>query len=137
MNNKESEDYSDIIHLPHHVSHNHPQMTMMARAAQFAPFSALTGFNSVIHETARLTDHEIILEDDANYRLNTVLSTLMERLEEHPTISVSYFMPDEQKSGGKYASVTGQLKRINDFEQVMIMVDGTTIPLAHVMDIQY
>ena len=85
-----TEDYSDIINLPHHVSHNHPQMPMMARAAQFAPFAALTGYDAVIHETARQTDKQVELEEYDNERLNRIFSELMDSLEEHPVVTVSY-----------------------------------------------
>ena len=42
--------YADIIDLPHHVSKRHPQMSMLNRAAQFAPFAALTGYDAAINE---------------------------------------------------------------------------------------
>ena len=101
-----TEDYSDIINLPHHVSHNHPQMPMMARAAQFAPFAALTGYDAVIHETARQTDKQVELEEYDNERLNRIFSELMDSLEEHPVVTVSYFKPDEHKADGERNSNT-------------------------------
>ena len=134
---KVREEYADIIDLPHHVSRRHPQMSKMARAAQFAPFAALTGYDAVIHESARLTYTKMILEEDDNERLNRIMSMLMYTVEEHPSITVSFFKPDNRKAGGAYVSVSGQLKRIDDYEQAIIMVDGTMIPLAHVIDIQY
>lgn len=134
---KVREEYADIIDLPHHVSRRHPQMSKMARAAQFAPFAALTGYDAVIHESARLTDTKMILEEDDNERLNRIMSMLMDTVEEHPSITVSFFKPDNRKAGGAYVSVSGQLKRIDDYEQAIIMVDGTMIPLAHIIDIQY
>ena len=131
------EDYSDIINLPHHVSRNHPQMPMMARAAQFAPFAALTGYDTVIHETARLTDKQVELEEYDNERLNRIFSELMDRLEEHPVVTVSYFKPDEHKAGGAYVTVTGQLKKIDTYKQIMKMEDGTVIPIGSIMDLQF
>ena len=103
-----TEDYSDIINLPHHVSHNHPQMPMMARAAQFAPFAALTGYDTVIHETARLTDKQVKLEEYDNERLNRMFAELMSILDNHPKITVSYFLPDERKAGGSYNTTSGK-----------------------------
>ena len=126
------EDYSDIINLPHHVSRNHPQMPMEVRAAQFAPFAALTGYDAVIHETARLTDKQVELEEYDNDRLNRIDS-----LEEHPMVTVSYFKPDEHKAGGAYVTVTGQLKKIDTYEQIMKMEDGTVIPIGSIMDLQF
>ena len=132
-----TEDYSDIINLPHHVSHNHPQMPMEARAAQFAPFAALTGYDAVIHETARQTDKQVELEDYDNERLNRIFSELMDSLEEHPVVTVSYFKPDEHKAGGAYVTVTGQLKKIDTYEQLMVMENGTAIPIGNIMDLQF
>ena len=131
------EDYSDIINLPHHVSGNHPQMPMEARAAQFAPFAALTGYDAVIHETARQTDKQVELEEYDNERLNRIFSELMDSLEEHPVVTVSYFKPDEHKAGGAYMTVTGQLKKIDTYEQLMVMENGTAIPIDNIMDLQF
>ena len=132
-----TEDDSDIINLPQHVSRNHPQMPMMARAAQFAPFAALTGYDAVIHETARQTDKQVELEEYDNERLNRIFSELMDSLEEHPVVTVSYFKPDEHKAGGAYVTVTGQLKKIDTYEQLMVMEDGTAIPIGNIMDLQF
>ena len=131
------EDYFDIIDLPHHVSRNHPQMPMEARAAQFAPFAALTGYDAVIHETARLTDKQVELEEYDNDRLNRIFSELMDSLEEHPVVTVSYFKPDEHKAGGAYMTVSGKLKKIDTYEQIMKMEDGTVIPIGSIMDLQF
>ena len=132
-----TEDYSDIINLPHHVSRNHPQMPMEARAAQFAPFAALTGYDAVIHETARLTDKQVELEEYDNDRLNRIFSELMDSLEKHPMVTVSYFKPDEHKAGGAYMTVSGKLKKIDTYEQIMKMEDGTVIPIGSIMDLQF
>ena len=132
-----TEDYSDIINLPHHVSKNHPQMPMEARAAQFAPFAALTGYDAVIHETARLTDKQVELEEYDNDRLNRIFSELMDSLEKHPMVTVSYFKPDEHKAGGAYMTVSGKLKKIDTYEQIMKMEDGTVIPIGSIMDLQF
>ena len=131
------EDYLDIINLPHHVSRNHPQMPMEARAAQFAPFAALTGYDAVIHETARLTDKQVELEEYDNDRLNRIFSELMDSLEKHPMVTVSYFKPDEHKAGGAYMTVSGKLKKIDTYEQIMKMEDGTVIPIGSIMDLQF
>ena len=131
------EDYFDIINLPHHVSRNHPLMPMEARAAQFAPFAALTGYDAVIHETARLTDKQVELEEYDNDRLNRIFSELMDSLEKHPMVTVSYFKPDEHKAGGAYMTVSGKLKKIDTYEQIMKMEDGTVIPIGSIMDLQF
>ncbi len=130
-----TEDYSDIINLPHHVSRNHPQMPMEARAAQFAPFAALTGYDAVINETARLTDRQVELEEYDNERLNRKFAELMTILDNHPEITVSYFLPDERKAGGRYTTASGTVKKIDTYEQLLWMDDGTKIPIANIMDI--
>ena len=132
-----TEDYSDIINLPHHVSHNHPQMPMMARAAQFAPFAALTGYDAVIHETARLTDRQVELEEYGNERLNRKFAELMTILDNHPEIMVSYFLPDERKTGGCYTTASGMIKKIDTYEHLLWMDDGTKIPFANIIDLVF
>ena len=132
-----TDDYSDIINLPHHVSKSHPQMSREARAAQFAPFAALTGYDDVIHETARLTDEQVELEEHDNNRLNRKFAELTDAMEEHPKITVTYFKPDELKAGGAYVSITGTLKKVDTYEQLMIFDDGNEIPIAHIVDLQF
>ena len=131
-----TEDYSDIINLPHPVSKNHPQMPMAARAAQFAPFAALTGYDSVIHETERLTDKQVELEDYDNNQLNRVFTRLVEHLNEHPQIVVSYFKPDERKDGGSYMTISGRVKKIDELGHAMIMEEGISIPIPMVASIE-
>ncbi|MBR3399993.1 MAG: hypothetical protein IKH08_09460 [Prevotella sp.] len=131
------DEYDDIINLPHHVSKNHRQMPMEMRAAQFAPFAALTGYDAVINETARLTDQQVELEDYDNERLNRKYAELIENISEHPVITVSYFKPDKRKGGGAYVSKTGHIKKVDTYEQLMIMEDGTSIPLAAIVDIVF
>lgn len=130
-----NEDYSDIINLPHHRSRNHTPMSMMARAAQFAPFAALSGYDAVINETARLTDSRLELEDYDNDRLNRRMAELMDSENTHPEVTVSFFMPDSRKKGGSYRSITARLKKIDTYEKLLIMEDGTAIPFANIMDI--
>ena len=132
-----TEDYSDIINLPHHVSHNHPQMPMEARAAQFAPFAALTGYDAVIHETARLTDRHVELEEYDNERLNRMFAELMSILDNHPKITVSYFLPDERKAGGSYNTTSGKVMKIDTYEHLLWMDDGTKIPITDIIDLVF
>lgn len=131
------DEYDDIINLPHHVSKNHRQMSMEMRAAQFAPFAALTGYDAVINETARLTDQQVELEDYDNERLNRKYAELIENISEHPVITVSYFKPDKHKGGGAYVSKTGHIKKVDTYEQLMLMENGTAIPLAAIVDIVF
>lgn len=121
--------YEDIIHLPHHVSAVHPPMPMEVRAAQFSPFAALTGYEEAIRETGRLTEEKAELEEDEAEELDRRLSMLQERIGDRPEISVTYFKPDARKSGGAYVTAVGRLRKIDMFDRVLVMVDGTRIPL--------
>ena len=132
-----TDNYDDIINLPHHVSTRHPQMSMMNRAAQFAPFAALTGHSAAIEETARLTESQQELADEDNEILNQKMTYLREVINEHPTISITYFEPDKRKSGGRYMSIEGQLQNIDDYNQTIVLKNGETIPLKSILDIQF
>lgn len=129
-------EYDDIINLPHHVSKVHPQMSMMNRAAQFAPFAALTGHAAAIEETARLTDEQHELADEDSEALNQKMAYLRETINEHPTIIITYFEPDKKKAGGKYKSIEGQLQNIDDYTQTIILKSGVNVPFASILDIQ-
>ena len=131
-----SDDYKDIINLPHHVSSKRPQMPMLDRAAQFSPFAALTGYDDAIHETGRLTDKKIDLSEEEKEALDRKQQILMERLGDHPALTVTYFVPDAKKSGGAYLTKIGNLKRIDEYERWMMLTDGTKIPLDDVADIE-
>lgn len=128
-------DYSDIIDHPHHVSRTHPQMSMHDRAAQFSPFAALTGFDAAVAEEARVTDRRIELEEDERQRLNERLRILSEHIEEQPEVSITYFVPDERKDGGAYVTNTGALKKIDEYEHVLIMTDGVKIPIREIIEV--
>ena len=128
--------YDDIIHLPHHVSKTRPQMSMMDRAAQFSPFAALTGYDAAIKETGRLTDEKIELGEETKAVLDRKQRYLSDMISVQPEITVTYFLPDEKKSGGTYLAVTGKLKRIDEYERMMILTDGKKIPLDDIMDIE-
>ena len=126
--------YDEIMGLPHHVSKTRPQMPMSDRAAQFAPFAALTGYDSAIKETGRLTNERIELDEDALTALNVKYQFLMDALDEEPEIKITYFKPDERKAGGEYVSAIGAVKKIDDFERLITMQDGTRIPMDDVYD---
>ena len=127
--------YNEIMRLPHHVSKTRPQMPMSDRAAQFAPFAALTGYDAAIKETGRLTDERIELDVEALSALDMKYQLLMEALDEAPEVTITYFQPDERKAGGKYVSAVGTVKKIDDFERRTTMRDGTRIPMDDVLSI--
>lgn len=128
--------YDEIIDLPHHVSKTRPQMPMSDRAAQFSPFAALTGYDSAIKETGRLTDEKIELGEESLTALNARYQMLMDVLAEGPEVRITYFKPDERKAGGTYVTITGAIRKIDDFEQIIIMQDGTRIPMGDVLSLE-
>lgn len=121
---------------PHHVSKTRPQMPMSDRAAQFAPFAALTGYDAAIKETGRLTDERIELDVEVLSALDMKYQLLMEALDEAPEVIITYFRPDERKAGGKYVSAVGAVKKIDDFERRITMQDGAKIPMDDVLSIE-
>ena len=128
--------YDDIIGLPHHVSATHPQMSRLDRAAQFAPFAALTGYGAAIKETARLTDERAELGEYELMELNAGIQMLMERIDEHPQVEITYFKPDERKDGGAYLTVKSRAKRLNEYERFLLLEDGTEIPFNDIYTIE-
>ena len=125
--------YDDIIRLPHHFSQNHPHMSMHDRAAQFAPFAALTGYEAAVGETARLTTERRELDAQEAEELNRRLTELAARLPDHPEVTVEYFVPDDRKAGGAYVTVTGRVRHVSVPEQTLVMEDGTEIPMEDII----
>ena len=128
--------YDDIINLPHHVSKTRPQMSMLDRAAQFSPFAALTGYDAAIKETGRLTDEKIELDEDTKAALDMKQAYLIEMIDEQPEITIIYFLPDARKVGGAYVTVTGNLKRFDEYERLLILTNGKKIPMDDIADIE-
>ena len=133
MNNR----YDEIMELPHHVSKTLPQMPLSDRAAQFAPFAALTGYDSAIKETGRLTDERIELDEEALAALDRKYQLLMDTLDDAPEVTIIYFQPDERKAGGQYVSATGTVKKVDTFGRRILLQDGTRIPLDSVYDLRF
>lgn len=127
--------YDDIIHLPHHRSVSRPHMTLHDRAAQFAPFAALTGHEEAIEETARLTDSEIVLDETAIAAINAKLYEISQRLSEKPVVSITYFRPDAHKEGGAYLTDVGFIRKIDKEEKVLFMDSGIRIPMDRIVEL--
>ena len=125
-----------IINLPHPTSAKHPRMPLSDRAAQFAPFAALSGHSAALVETARLTDQRMELDEDARAALDSKQQLLLERIKERPEITVTWFQPDAKKDGGRYIVSTGRLKRIHEADQVLILVDGLRIPIGDIVELE-
>ena len=131
-----SHKYDDIINLPHHVSKKHPQMSLHDRAAQFSPFAALTGHKAAINEIARLTDEKQILSEDVIAKLNEQLNLIKENIGTNQTVTITYFVPDDKKSGVAYISHTGVVKKIDEYNHTVILTDKTVIPIEQISEIQ-
>ncbi|MBQ6239359.1 MAG: hypothetical protein IJK56_03240 [Firmicutes bacterium] len=127
--------YEDIIHLPHPVSRKHKPMSLHDRAAQFAPFAALTGYEDMVEETARQTDPCKDLEEDARELLDARFALLCMDGELHPQIRVTYFNADKLKDGGAYLTVSGILQSADTEKRLIRMQDGSRIRLEDIIDI--
>lgn len=128
--------YDDIINLPHHTSPTRPRMSAIDRAAQFSPFAALTGYDAAVKETARLTDERIEIDEYMKEALDARIQIIAEHLSDKPEISITYFVPDDRKDGGAYITITGTVKKIDAYEQTIIMTDGTIIPVYEIIQIE-
>ena len=126
-------EYDDIINLPHHQSPTRPHMSNYDRAAQFAPFAALTGYGDAVKETERLTEGRVELYEEEKAALDEKLRFVLQNGQQ---ASITYFKPDRKKSGGAYLSAVGSIKKIDGLERILVMEDGTMIPLDDILDIQ-
>ncbi len=129
------DEYEDIINLSRPVS-KHAKMSLYQRSAQFAPFSALTGYEGQVKETARLTDKRIELNEEAKSDLDFKIQVIQEMLLNNPDVEITYFIPDERKDGGKYETIKNKIKKIDNYNQTIIMQDGLKIPIKEIIDIR-
>ena len=127
--------YTDMLNLPHPVSESHPRMTIQNRAAQFAPFAALTGYEDAVKEASRLTDEKVDLDENSKELLDEKLQFIGEHLKEQPEISITYFEPDEKKEGGAYRTLTDCVKKIDFYTQTVVLQNGTQIQIKDIMEI--
>lgn len=127
--------YDDIIKLPHHVSTNHPRMSMHDRAAQFAPFAALVGYDDAVAETARLTESRPELDEQEQRELNAKLCALADHIQDQPEVRIRYFVPDEWKSGGAIVEVCGIVKKLMAADGTIVLTDGTAIPISDIVEL--
>ena len=128
--------YDKIINLPHHVSSTRPHMSMIDRAAQFSPFAALTGYDAAVKETARLTEQKIELDEYEKAALDQRILLLQEHLKELPEVTITHFVPDERKDGGKYVSITEAVKKIDTYEKQIVLVDKSKISIENILSIE-
>lgn len=133
MNNQNK--YNDIINLEHHISKSHKQMSLENRAVQFAPFSALTGYDEAIKETTRITQNRIELDEELKHTLNKKLICIQSQISSNPRVTITYFVPDSKKLGGKYQTVTGNVRKIDKYNKIIILINGLKIPIIEIIDI--
>lgn len=128
--------YDDIINHPHHVSNRRPQMPMSERAAQFSPFAALTGYGDVIKEATRFVDDRLILDEETLKILDRKFQILMEHLSDRPTVVFTYFVPDQSKDGGAYVDAEGVIKKIDSFNRIITLENGTHISMDNIFNME-
>lgn len=128
--------YQDIIDLPYQKSTRHPYMARIDRAAQFAPFAALTGHKEAIKETARITEEKRILDENKKFILNNNLQTIISKIDQQPLIKVVYFQEDKTKQGGQYLTIINQIKKVDEYNRVIILVDSSKIKIDDIYEIE-
>lgn len=126
--------YDDIIELPRPKS-EYPRMSLHDRAAQFSPFAALTGYEDEVEETARITDSRLEADDDTIAKINEDLRYIAENIYDLPKVEITYFVPDERKSGGKYVKATGEVRLLEEYGSTVIFSDGRKIPIKDIHEI--
>lgn len=131
-----ADNYNDIINNPHHTSKTRKRMSQSNRAAQFAPFAALTGYDAAIGEAARLTETQIELDDKTKEILNMKLNFLKNHIKDRPYVTITYFLPDHKKDGGAYVNYSGNIRVIDETQQTIIFTDRTTINIEMILDIK-
>ena len=136
MRNKISR-YSDIIDLPHHQSARRPHMSVYNRAAQFAPFAALVGYDEMVQDTAgmRLNDGQILIAEDRMQKLDEKLKELQKHIKEQPEVMIVFYDENAGIKGGRYLQITGKLKKIEEYPPEFVMSDGKKVPIASVIEI--
>lgn len=129
-------DYEDIINLPHHISKTHPPMSNVGRAAQFSSFAALTGYEALVEETARLTDGKLELSQEEINDLNDKMNYLMDNIALCPQAEIIYFVPDERKTGGKYIKLNIKIRKIDPILRTVTDVDNNVISIDFIYKIK-
>ena len=128
--------YDDLLDLPRHVSPTRPRMSSRERAAQFAPFAALTGYGSAIEEAQRRTDQRIELGEAERESLDRRMRALAEHLDERPEVSVIHFIPDRLKAGGRYVTALGVVRRLQPELGTLQLEDGMTLELDDIIGVE-
>lgn len=128
--------YDDIIHTPWPRPTKRARMSPEDRAAQFAPFAALTGYDAVLAETARLTQNPVFLTEESLEELNAQLRRAQARLDAQPGVRLTVYYEDENKAGGRFETVAGNLKKIDCYLGGLVLTDGREIPFFRICDLE-
>ena len=126
--------YDDIINLPHPTSAKHPRMPLSDRAAQFAPFAALSDHSAALAETARLTEERPEMSEEQKAAINDALMELLSRIRERPEAEIVYFRPDARKAGGECVTKRGNVRRIDEANREMLFADGEKVQLESIVN---
>lgn len=127
--------YEDIIYLPHYEPKNHARMSSYNRAAQFAPFAALTGYEDQVKEVARLTEKKVDIDEELRNDINNKLQIIQMNIKLKTKVTITYFAQDKRKSGGAYITITGNVKKVDSIEEQIVMDDNQKIPMNDVLSI--
>ena len=125
----------ELLEMERPVSARHAPLRRCDRAAQFAPFAALSGFDETVQEAGRLTQAQLELAENEREALNDALVRLAARLPEQPEVRLTYFQPDAKKSGGTYRTILTRVRRLDANAQVLVLTDGTRIPFDALLSI--
>ena len=128
--------YDDIINMEHHVSTKHPQMSLQDRSAQFAPFAAWVGFDDMVEETARIVDKKIEVNEEQKEKLDLKLKEIKQKINLKPIVTITYFVPDKFKEGGKYVTVTEKIKKIDEYKKQIILENNIQILINEILEIE-
>ena len=127
--------YDDIINLSRPIS-KYPRMSLYQRSAQFAPFAALTGYEDAINETSRITNDRIELDEELKLILNRKIQEIKKKINKKNNITITYFIPDSKKTGGRYVTTRGIVKKIDEYKRIIILEDKKEILISSIIEIK-
>lgn len=135
-NETSNESYKDILDLVYPFQLKHLRMNAESRAAQFSAFAALSGYDAAISETARFTDKRIDLDEGQKEILNAKLQVISDNVLKQPTITITYFLPDDRKDGGAFRTIAQSIKKVNEYEKTIITTAGCIIPIEDICGLE-
>ncbi len=128
--------YDHLLDMPRPIDTKHVAMSLHNRAAQFAPFDALTGFDGRIYEVSRITDQRILITEEVKQIINDRLHFIEEHIKEHPIVTVTYFVPDLTKDGGAYETVTTAASKLKKDDERLILEEDISIAFDDILSLE-